>query len=77
MKIYIGDYWVPFPASEYGGTWTVIAENDQQVIDLLKELSYDKEYHDEIPNAVENPYALVLHPEYVDHTPRVLDHFFT
>lgn len=77
MKIYIGDYWIPFPSSEYGGTWAVIAKNDRQVIDLLKELSYDNEYHHKIPDAVENAYALVLHPEYADHTPRVLDHFFT
>ena len=29
--LYIVDYWVPFPSSEYGGIINVIAENDRQV----------------------------------------------
>ena len=44
MNIYIGNYWVPFPRSEYGGTWTVIAENEAQVVELLKEGSYEDEF---------------------------------
>lgn len=35
MKIYTGDFWVPFPHSEYGGIWSAIAENDAQCIKLL------------------------------------------
>ena len=27
--IYIVSYWLPFPASEYGGVQVVIAENDE------------------------------------------------
>lgn len=44
MNIYIGKYWVTFPRSEYGGTWTVIAENEAQVVELLKESAYEDEY---------------------------------
>jgi len=33
--LYLVDYWVPFPSSEYGGLITVIAENDNQCHDLL------------------------------------------
>jgi hypothetical protein len=41
--LYLVDYWVPFPSSEYGGTISVIAENDQECHDLLRDggISYD------------------------------------
>ena len=32
---YVLDYWVPFPASEYGGLVVLIAENDQDAFDIL------------------------------------------
>jgi len=35
--IYILDYWVPFPSTEYGGLVTLIAENDQEAFDFLAE----------------------------------------
>jgi hypothetical protein len=44
MNIYIGKYWVPFPSSEYGGTWSVIAENEAQCVELLKESAYEDVY---------------------------------
>ena len=31
--LYVVDYWVPFPASEYGGLVTLIAENDAELND--------------------------------------------
>lgn len=33
--LYVLDYWVPFPASEYGGLVVLIAENDQDAFDIL------------------------------------------
>jgi hypothetical protein len=33
--LYLVDYWVPFPSSEYGGVLSVIAENDNECHDLL------------------------------------------
>ena len=32
---YIVDHYVPFPSSEYGGIWNVIAENDDECFDLI------------------------------------------
>ena len=32
MKMYIGRYWVPFPRSEYGGMWSVIANNQDECV---------------------------------------------
>jgi len=34
---YIVDHFIPFPSSEYGGLWNVIAENDDECFDLITE----------------------------------------
>lgn len=41
--LYLVDYWVPFPSSEYGGVVSVIGENDNEVHDLL--LNWREEYN--------------------------------
>lgn len=33
--LYIVDHFVPFPSSEYGGIWNVIAQNDEECFDLV------------------------------------------
>ena len=33
--IYLVSYWLPFPASEYGGVQVVIAENDEECVQVL------------------------------------------
>jgi len=33
--LYIVDHYIPFPSSEYGGLWNVIAENDNECFDLI------------------------------------------
>ena len=33
--LYIVNHYVPFPQSEYGGLWNVIAENDDECFDLI------------------------------------------
>jgi hypothetical protein len=35
--LYLVDFWVPFPASEYSGLIAVIGENDNEVHDVLLE----------------------------------------
>ena len=35
--LYIVDYWVPFPQSEYGGMITLIAEDDTEAFTLLSD----------------------------------------
>ena len=32
---YIVDHYVPFPSSEYGGIWNVIAEDEDECFDLI------------------------------------------
>ena len=44
-SLYIVDYWVPFPSSEYGGVISLIAENDTEAFTILsEEESYDDNY---------------------------------
>ena len=35
--LFIVDHYVPFPSSEYGGVWNVVAENDEECFDLIAE----------------------------------------
>lgn len=41
---YIVDHYVPFPSSEYGGLWNVIAESDDQCFDLIVSEDGDNHY---------------------------------
>tara|TARA_Y100000389_G_C17312094_1_gene438521 strand:+ start:643 stop:882 length:240 start_codon:yes stop_codon:yes gene_type:complete len=34
---YIINHYVPFPSSEYGGLWNVVAESDDECFDLIAE----------------------------------------
>jgi mannitol-1-phosphate/altronate dehydrogenase len=53
-SLYIVDYWVPFPCSEYGGVVSLIAENDTDAFTILsQEKEFDESYVDRImPNVV-------------------------
>jgi len=53
-SLYIVDYWVPFPSSEYGGVINLIAENDTEAFQLLtNEEGFDEKYQNLImPNVV-------------------------
>ena len=33
--LYLVDFWVPFPASEYSGLLAVVGEDDNEVYDIL------------------------------------------
>jgi hypothetical protein len=53
-SLYIVDYWVPFPSSEYGGLICLIAESDTEAFSILsQENTYDDRYsHLIMPNIV-------------------------
>jgi hypothetical protein len=53
-SLYIVDYWVPFPSSEYGGVVSLIAESDTEAFSILsQENEYENEYVNLImPNVV-------------------------
>ena len=47
---YIVNHFVPFPTSEYGGIWNVIAESDEECFDLIAEQdeSYNEQYYGQL-----------------------------
>lgn len=61
-SLYIVDYWVPFPSSEYGGIINVIAKNDNECHDILLEWrdDYQNGYDGDIMEAVVNAPKLSL-----------------
>jgi len=48
--LYLVDHYIPFPSSEYGGVWNVIAEDDDECFDLISADDnggfYEKYYSD-------------------------------
>lgn len=42
--LYVVDHYCPFPTSEYGGLWNVIAENDDECFDLISNEDADNYY---------------------------------
>jgi hypothetical protein len=78
MKLYVGEYWCPFPRSEYGGVWVVTAYNDQQVIDLLTKNcgSWDEEYKHLINGSVAKARVFYLDRVH-DHSVEIVKTFFT
>jgi hypothetical protein len=44
-KIYTVDHYVPFPSSEYGGLWVVIANNNDECFDLIVDYDGSAEYN--------------------------------
>lgn len=63
--LYIVDYWVPFPSSEYGGLINLIAENDTEAFTLLSaEESFDDSYTDRIMERVVKAQKFALQDDY-------------
>jgi hypothetical protein len=64
-SLYIVDYWVPFPSSEYGGVVSLIAESDAEAFIILsQEQQYDDRYVDRIMPNVVNAQKFTLQDEY-------------
>ena len=73
--LYLVDYWVPFPSSEYGGLISVIAENDQECHDLLRDSEqFDDRYPQKIMERVVNANKFALFDE---EESRIVDTFTT
>jgi hypothetical protein len=74
--LYLIDYWVPFPSSEYGGVISVVAENDNECHDLLLEWrdELDSSYDSRIMERVVNAHKFALAE---DQQSRIVDSFTT
>lgn len=82
--LYLVDYWVPFPSSEYGGVISVIAEDDNECHDLLLnwrddcESQFDNRIMERVVNA--NKFLLAIlgtAEEPVEEESRIVDSFTT
>ena len=63
--LYIVDYWVPYPSSEFGGLINLISENDTEAFSILsQEGSYDDRYVDKIMSNVVSAQKFKLSDEY-------------
>lgn len=52
--LYIVDHYIPFPSSEYGGIWNVIAEDDDECFDLISAQDDGNFYEQYYSNLREN-----------------------
>ena len=75
-SLYIVDYWVPFPSSEYGGVVSLIADNDTEAFEILsQEEGFDENYQNLImPNVVK---AQKFELASADYEVGILDSFTT
>ena len=65
--LYIVDYWVPFPQSEYGGVINIIASSDDECYDLLSDSDepfYNETFLNRIRPAIEQATKLTLTDNY-------------
>jgi hypothetical protein len=63
--LYLVDYWVPFPSSEYGGVVSLIAESDTEAFEILaNEEGFDKAYQNLIMPSVVKSQKFSLVDEY-------------
>jgi len=63
--LYIVDYWVPFPSSEYGGLINLIAESDTEAFEILAaEQQFDDRYTDRIMERIVNAQKFALVDDY-------------
>ena len=73
--LYIVDYWVPFPQSEYGGLINVIGMNDAEVFYILtKEDQFNNDYQNRILPNVMKAQKLELNGDYES---GIIDAFLT
>jgi hypothetical protein len=64
-SLYIVDYWVPFPSSEYGGVVSLIADSDAEAFIILsQEQMYDETYVNLIMPNVVNAQKFKLQDDY-------------
>lgn len=73
--LYIVNYWVPFPASEFGGLINLIAEDDNEAFDILSDCpDFDVTYTDRIMANVVDAQKFQLTKDY---NSGILEQFIT
>jgi hypothetical protein len=75
--LYIVDHYVPFPSSEYGGIWNVIAQDDNECFDLISADNEDNFYEHYYSRLKENILNAQRFDLATDETSRIVDSFTT
>ena len=73
---YIVDHFVPFPTSEYGGTWNVVAEHDDECFDLIvdEDDGFNEKYYNRLrENIMKAPTFQLAN----DHQSEIVEEFTT
>ena len=75
--MYIVEHYVPFPQSEYGGVWNVVAANDSECFDLIvdkDEGNFNRQYYTHLKENILNSRCFKLSDEQES---RVIEDFTT
>lgn len=74
--LYIVDHYIPFPSSEYGGIWNVIAQNDDECFDLITadDDGFYEQYYSDLKDKIIKAQRFALAN---DQTSRVVESFTT
>jgi hypothetical protein len=75
--LYIVDHYIPFPSSEYGGVWNVIAQNDDECFDLISAGDDDNFYEQNYSVLKENILNAQKFALANDESSRVVESFTT
>ena len=73
---YIVDHFVPFPTSEYGGIWNVVAEHDDECFDLIvgEDDGFNEKYYNRLrENIMKAPTFQLAN----DHQSEIVEEFTT
>ena len=72
----IVDHFVPFPTSEYGGIWNVVAEHDDECFDLIvdEDGGFNEQYYNRLrENIMKAPTFQLAN----DHQSEIVEEFTT
>ena len=73
---YVVDHFVPFPTSEYGGIWNVVAEHDDECFDLIvdEDGGFNEQYYNRLrENIMKAPTFQLAN----DHQSEIVEEFTT
>ena len=76
--LYVVEHYVPFPQSEYGGLWNVIAHDDEECFDLITEEDpnhFNEKYYGDLRENISK--ALVFELASADERPQGVYEFTT
>ena len=75
--LYIVYHYIPFPSSEYGGLWNVVAEDDDECFDLITADDGDNWYEQHYTALRENVLNARTYALAEDEDSRVIESFTT